>query len=375
MEHLLRDLRIAFRALGRRHGFAAVVVVTLALAIGANSAIFSVVRGVLLAPPPYPEPDRMVDLTQSEGPRSTSMGAVSPRDLEDFKALGGIFAGLAGSMRDGKNVSFTGSPERLSGLAVEPGYFDVLGVHPGLGRGFAANEDEEGNDAVVILSHRLYERRFDSDPAVLARSILMDGRSYRIVGVMPGDFRTPEDLQAFGPIDYFVPGVIPADMRQNRGEHILDVVGRLQPGVTPSQANAALVEVAARVARTETGNSGMARAEVRLLIGHGVLELRYRGSVRSFKRRVPVVENDVGDFGSFGRCARLVAWREALNGNSSECAIRPEKLHRSAGSPCLMVFMAVTGGPDLINGTLVLLHLFPADTCSHNRMSPIPNFP
>lgn len=260
---MLNDLRLALRSLRRRPSSTGLAVTALALGIGANAAIFSFVDGIVLRPLPYPESDRLVDLTQAEGPRSTSMGAVSPRDLEDFKALGGIFAGLAGSMRDGKNVSFTGSPERLSGLAIEPGYFDVLGVHPGLGRGFAANEDREGNDAVVILSHRLYERRFDSDPAVLARSILMDGRSYRIVGVMPGDFRTPEDLQAFGPIDYFVPGVIPADMRQNRGEHILDVVGRLQPGVTPSQANAALVEVAARVARTETGNSGMARAEVR----------------------------------------------------------------------------------------------------------------
>jgi len=260
---LLSDLRLALRSLRRRPASTGLAVAALALGIGANAAIFSFVDAIVLRALPYPDSDRLVDLTQAEGPHSTGLGAVSPRDLTDFKALGGIFNGLAGSARDGKNVSFAGSPERLSGLAIEPGYFDVLGIHPRLGRAFAANEDEAGNDAVVILSHRLYERRFDADPAVLTRSLQMDGRPYRVIGVMPREFRTPEDLQAFGPIDYFIPGVLPAGVRQNRGEHILDVVGRLQPGVTLGQANAALVEAAARVARSETGKEGMARAEVR----------------------------------------------------------------------------------------------------------------
>jgi predicted permease len=260
---IINDLRLALRSLRRRPGSTALALSALALGIGANAAIFSFVDGIVLKPLPYPDADRLVAVAQSEGPRSTSLGAVSPRDLEDLKALGGIFAGLAGSARDGRNVSFSGSPERLSGLAIAPEYFDVLGVRPTLGRAFAAEEDEEGHDAVVILSHRLFERRFDSDAAVLTRSLLMDGRPYRIVGVMPKDFRTPEDLRAQGPIEYFIPGVVPADMRQNRGEHILDVIGRLQPGVTLGQANAAMAEVAARVARSEASKEPMARAEAR----------------------------------------------------------------------------------------------------------------
>ena len=262
---MIQDIRHAFRSLRRRPGSTGLAIAALALGIGANAAIFSFVEGIVIRPLPFPGSDRLVDLTQSEGPRSTSLGAVSPRDLEDFKALDQVFAGLAGSARDGKNVSFAGSPERLSGLAIEPAYLDVLGVYPPLGRAFAANEDQEGNDAVVILSRRLFERRFDSDPKVLTQSILMDGRPYRVVGVMPRDFKTPEDLQGFGPIDYFVPGVIPADVRQNRGEHILDVVGRLRPGVTLAHANAALSEVSARIARSEGGDHQGSRAEVRLL--------------------------------------------------------------------------------------------------------------
>ncbi|MBX7187397.1 MAG: ABC transporter permease [Vicinamibacteria bacterium] len=260
---IANDLRLAWRSLRRRPGSTALAVAALALGIGANAAIFSFVDAIVLRPLPYPEADRLVDLTQSEGPHSTGLGAVSPRDLDDFKALTDVFSGLAASERDGRNVSFTGSPERLTGLAIEPGYFTVLGVLPRLGRAFAESEDEPGGEGVVILSHRLFERRFEADPKVLGRSLLMDGRPYRIVGVMPRDFRTPEDLQAFGPIEYFIPDVIPPEIRTNRGEHILDVVGRLQPGVSLGQANAALAEVAARVARTEAGKVPMARAEVR----------------------------------------------------------------------------------------------------------------
>jgi putative ABC transport system permease protein len=260
---MLNDLRLALRSLRRRPGSTALAMTALALGIGANAAIFSFVDGIVLRPLPYPASDRLVDLAQTEGLRSTSRGAVSPRDLEDFKALGRIFAGLAGSARDGRNVSFAGSPERLTGLVVESSYFDVLGIHPRLGRAFVANENEEGSDGVVILSHRLFERRFDQDQNILTRSLRMDGRSYRIVGVMPRDFRTPEDLQAFGPIDYFIPGVLPAEVRRNRGEHILDVIGRLQPGVTVDEANAALAEVSARIAKSEPDTNREVRATVR----------------------------------------------------------------------------------------------------------------
>jgi predicted permease len=259
---MLNDLRLAIRSLRHRPGSTALAVAALALGIGANAAIFSFVQGIVLRPLPYPDPDRIVDLAETDR-RSDGPGAVSPRDLSDFKALDTIFAGLAGFDRGGKNVSFVGSPERLSGLSVEPSYFDVLGVHPVIGRAIAPGEDTAGRDDVVVISHRIYETRFDRSPAILEKSILMDGRPYRIVGVMPHDFRAPEELSAVFQVDYFVPGVVPDDMRHNRNEHILNVIGRLRAGVSVEQANVALAEVMARIGRAEPETKREVRAFVR----------------------------------------------------------------------------------------------------------------
>lgn len=260
---MLQDLQIAVRSLGRRGGSSALGVLALALGIGVNAAIFSFVEGILLRPLPFPQADRLVDLAQTEGPRSNAPGAVSPRDLDDFKALTGVFQGLAGFESDGKNVSFAGAPERMSGLLVEPSYFDVLQVHPNIGRALAKGEDTQGNDGVVVISDRIHALRFDRTTAILEKSLLMDGRSYRIVGVMPRGFRAPDELAGHQPVDYFIPGVIPDDMRHSRGEHILKVIGRLQSGVSLRQANAALAEVAARVAREESPEGGGSRGFVR----------------------------------------------------------------------------------------------------------------
>lgn len=246
---MLNDLRIAVRSLSRRPGSTALGVLALALGIGANAAIFAFVEGIILRPLPYPDSDRLVDLAQTTGLRSMSVGAVSPRDLDDFKALDTVFAGLAGYSDDGKNVAFAGSPERLSGLLVEPAYFDVLGVHPSIGRALARGEDSEGNDAVVVISDRVYATRFDRTPSILEKSMVMDGRTHRIVGVMPQGFRAPDELAGDQAVDYIAPHAIPADMRYGRGEHILKVIGRLQPGVSVDRANAALLEVSARIAR------------------------------------------------------------------------------------------------------------------------------
>jgi predicted permease len=245
----MNDLRSAVRSLARRPGSTALGVLALALGIGANAAIFSFVEGIVLRPLPYPDSDRLVDLAETRGVRSTAAGAVSPRDLDDFKTLDTIFTGLAGFSSDGKNASFAGAPERLSGLLVEPGYLDVLGVQPGIGRNFVKGEDTVGNDGVVIISDTIHARRFDGTASILEKSLMLDGRPYRIVGVMPTGFRAPDELAANQSVDYLVPGVIPEDMRRNRSEHILKVLGRLQPAVTLDQANAALAGVMGRVAK------------------------------------------------------------------------------------------------------------------------------
>lgn len=259
---MLNDFRLAIRSLRHRPGSTALAVLALALGIGANAAIFSFVQGIVLRPLPYPDPDQIVDLAETDC-RSNDAGAVSPRDLADFKTLDTIFASLAGFETDGKNVSFAGSPERLAGLSVEPSYFDVLGVHPAIGRAILPGEDTAGRDDVVVISHRIHEARFDRSPQVLERSLLMDGRPYRIVGVMPRGFRAPEELSAALQVDYFVPGVVPDDMRHNRSEHILNVIGRLRPGVSVEQANVALAEIMARIARAEPETKREVRAFVR----------------------------------------------------------------------------------------------------------------
>ena len=259
---MMNDLRLAIRGLARRPSSTLLAILALALGIGANAAILSFVEGIVLKPLPYENPDRLIQLRQTSGMRTTSLGAVSPRDLEDFRALNDIFAGLAGTERDGKNVSFAGSPERLVGLAIDSSYFNVLGVTPAIGRAFATAENETGNDTVVILSDRLFARRWNRDPQILERSVLMNGRAHRIVGVMPAGFRTPDDLAAIGQIDYFVPQVIEPSVRVNRGEHILDVIGRLQPGVTIAQANAALDHTSARIAASDPSTSQNVKAIV-----------------------------------------------------------------------------------------------------------------
>ena len=254
------DLRLAIRGLARRPSSTLLAILALALGIGANAAILSFVEGIVLKPLPYENSERLIQLRQTYGMRTTSLGAVSPRDLQDFRALSDIFVGLAGSERDGKNVSFTGSPERLVGLAVDADYFNVLGVAPTMGRAFRPEESEAGNAAVVILSDRLFARRWNRDPQILERSVIMNGRAHRIVGVMPASFRTPDDLAATGQIEYFVPQVIEASMRINRGEHILDVIGRLQPGVSVEQANAALDHTSARIAASDPSTNQKVRA-------------------------------------------------------------------------------------------------------------------
>lgn len=146
---------------------------------------------------------------------------------------------------------------------VEPSYFDVLGVHPAIGRAIAPGEDTAGRDDVVVISHRIHQTRFDRSPNVLDQSILMDGRPYRIVGVMPPGFQAPEELAAVLPVDYLVPEVVPDDVRHNRSEHILAVMGRLRPGVSVGQANGALAEVMVRIANAEPETRREVRAFVR----------------------------------------------------------------------------------------------------------------
>ena len=237
---MLQDLLYAFRVLRKARGLTLVALATLALGIGANTAIFSVIDGILLRPLPYAQPERLVmvwqDLRARGGPATEWTG---PSQQFDWKADTDVFENLA-SVR-GWSASLAGGdmPESLVGEQTTYEYFDVLGVHPELGRGFRDADDVPGAARVVILSHGLWTRRFGGDPRVLGRSVPINGESHEIIGVMPAGFR---------PV--LVTGAAmwrPLRMNRanpSRNSAVNRTVGRLQPGITLEQARAGLARLA-----------------------------------------------------------------------------------------------------------------------------------
>src|SRR5689334_17649090 len=194
MTEFAQDLRYAFRALRRSPSFALVVVLALALGIGANTAIFSIVNGTLLQPLPYPQPDHLLALWG----RFTGIGIpkdqnwFSGPEIMDLKRLNTSLSHMAAMTTSSANVNLTGVPERLDGALVQPDFFPMLGVQPRLGRVFREEEGTEGRDRVALISEGLWKRRFGSDPGVIGRKVLLNDLSYEIVGVLPGEFNLPE---------------------------------------------------------------------------------------------------------------------------------------------------------------------------------------
>jgi predicted permease len=252
LDELRHDLVYALRSLRSAPGFAAVALLTLALGIGANTAIFSVVRGVLLAPLPFPESDRVVRIWHANRAANESKSVVSEPDYRDwvagsrsFSALGAYWYQPGGS---GANLTGIGTPERLEGAYVTPGFFAALGTPAALGRTIRDEEAVVGNDRFMVLSHGLWQRRFGSDPSIVGRALTIDGAPYTVLGVMPPDFTFPADR-----LDFWIPlSTIPEDgIGRGRWSRFLDVVGRLAPGVTIDQAQSELTGVVRRVAERE----------------------------------------------------------------------------------------------------------------------------
>src|SRR5581483_7778148 len=182
-DNFMRDLRYAARALGKSPGFTAVIVLTLALSIGANSAIFSVIEGVLLRPLPYPRQDRVVRIfTHSNAYPKFPINAF---DFLDFRARNRSFGCMAVMTRSDVQLSGIGDPVRLSGFQVSAGYFRVLGIPPRIGREFTTRDELKGNERIALLSDRLWRDRFNADPAILGKKIRLEGVPYTVVGVMP----------------------------------------------------------------------------------------------------------------------------------------------------------------------------------------------
>ncbi|HEX8140372.1 MAG TPA: ABC transporter permease [Pyrinomonadaceae bacterium] len=252
MSTLWQDLRYGLRMLRKNPGFAVVAVIALSLGIGANAAIFSVVNAVLLRSLPYDDPDRLVVLRENKPPQFPEF-SVAPGNFIDWQKQNTVFEKLAAVRGFPYNLVDAGSePERLRGARVSAGLFEMLGARPAQGRTFLAEEDQPGHDAVAILSHSLWQRRFGGDPNIVGRSISLNASSYTVIGIMPPTFQFPDRET-----EIWTPVAFDEKQAQQHGGHYISVVGRLKPGVTLAQAQTEMSAIAARLAQaypdTNTG--------------------------------------------------------------------------------------------------------------------------
>lgn len=250
MAALINDLRYGLRGLRRNPGFATVAVLTLAIGIGANAAIFSVVRNVLLRPLPFPEPDRLVQLWESRVWRGFTQASFTHANFWDVRDQNRSLEAVGAMTWGSLNLTGQEQPVRLSTGQVTAGFLQALGVRPLLGRVFVTGEDEPSADTrIVVLSHRLWRDRFGSDSAIVGRRLTLSGENYAVIGVLPRG--TPW----LDWVDLFVPKVHGPD--QNRGSFELRVVGRLKPGVTMERAREDLNGIARRLAEQYPEDRGM----------------------------------------------------------------------------------------------------------------------
>jgi len=237
LETLAQDLRYALRILRRSPGFTAVAVLTLALGIGANTAVFSVVDTELFRPLPYPDSERLVQMWSTNANANRwGIWTAYPRFL-DWRRLATTFEDMAAVRFWVVNLSGGDPPEALDGVVASSRLFQVLRVQALLGRTFLPEEDQPGHDHVIILSHSLWQRRFGSDPTVIGHAVDIDRQSYTVIGVMPPGFRFPPDLPASQNIDAWLPPA-PDPSRDERESNNYYVVARLKPGTTIAQAQA-----------------------------------------------------------------------------------------------------------------------------------------
>lgn len=243
METIIKDIRYGIRGLIKRPGFTTVAVLTLALGIGANSAIFSVLNAVLLRPLPYADADRIVRIEETEG--KGGMG-VSPPNLLDFQQQNQTFESIAGYARGSFILTGAGEPLRVQSCEISADLFSVLGVKPLIGRSFLAADERPGQDRFALISHGLWQSRFGGNQALLNQQITLDGLSYTVAGVMPNGFEFPIQSER---VEIWTPLEQPEDLAQLRGAHYLDVVGRIKTGVSLAQARADLDAIASRIAQ------------------------------------------------------------------------------------------------------------------------------
>src|SRR5262245_41850223 len=253
MQNLWQDLRYGARMLLKTPGFTLIAVFTLALGIGANVAIFSVVNAVLIQPLPFAEPDRLVWVwgnIRNGGNRAS----VSPLDYLDYRAqtttfeqFATTYSGLAAF-----NLTGSGDPERLQGAVASGNFFQAMGVGAAMGRAFLPEAEKTGQDQVVVLSHGLWRQRFGGDPSIIGKTLALDGRKFEVIGVMPPEFDFPRGDRLWPPMNFETT----EGMRQRKA-HFLRPIGRLKPGVTLAQAQTDMDAIARRLeAQYPESNTG-----------------------------------------------------------------------------------------------------------------------
>jgi putative ABC transport system permease protein len=274
------DLRFGVRMLLKQPGSTLIAVLTLALVIGANTAIFSIVNAVLLRPLPFKVPAALMTVWERNPKLGFEQNAVAPGAYLDWRAENRVFENLA--IFEVRGAALTGDfeAERVNGASVSANLFQTLGVTPLIGRDFAKEEETAGQNQVVVLSHALWLRRFGADPGVLGKVITLDGKPLTVVGVMPPKFRYPGmtgvvlGRLANQPADLWVPMPLNGPMRDYYGNHSWQVIGRLKAGVTPAQATAEMNAIEQRIEAQHPGNGLGTHVNLVQLREQGVANVR-----------------------------------------------------------------------------------------------------
>jgi putative ABC transport system permease protein len=250
MGAFLQDARYGLRMLRKSPGFTAVAVIVLALGIGANTAIFSLVDAVLLRPMPFPEPDRLVMVWEDFSRMGFPENTPAPANFVDWKKQNHVFSGMAAMASRTYNLTGDGDPEKVEGYATEWSTFPLLGVNAALGRTFLPEEDRPEGRKVVVISHGLWQRRFAGDRGLVGRDLQINGEKYTVIGVMPAGFHFPtRESEVWTPLAF-------TDQEwARRGAHFLRVIARLKPGISLEQARADMSVIGLRLEKEYPGNN------------------------------------------------------------------------------------------------------------------------
>jgi putative ABC transport system permease protein len=241
MNDLMRDIRYGFRTLVKRPAFTLIAIITLAIGIGANSAIFSVVNALLVKPLPFPDLDRIVAVWDKVPSRGVERNEVTVADYLDWRAQNKSFEHLGIYRWWSTNLTGAGTPERVQGFLVTPNFLDIVGVKPMMGRGFRAEEDQPGKDAVALLTYGLWQRRFGADPNIIDKTIATNGVARTVIGVLPRGFNFPKGSEIYAPL------AMTPQLMSNRDNHSYLGIGRLKPGVPLKAAQAEMDTIAGQL--------------------------------------------------------------------------------------------------------------------------------